>query len=178
MVGATGFEPATTCTPSKCATRLRYAPARNCGGSVVASAPDDVNGKGELLRAVERVLQHLRRAERQHLARADLDLLAGLRIASHARLFLAHHEVAEAGKLDLLTLLQRVLQGVEHHLDHLGRLLLGEPDLAADAFDDVGFSHARNPTRAPPSGSNTKGNGHICRHILPPPTWSRTALPL
>jgi hypothetical protein len=25
-VGATGFEPATTCTPSKCATRLRYAP--------------------------------------------------------------------------------------------------------------------------------------------------------
>ncbi len=27
MVGATGFEPATTCTPSKCATRLRYAPA-------------------------------------------------------------------------------------------------------------------------------------------------------
>jgi integrase len=29
MVGATGFEPATTCTPSKCATRLRYAPARS-----------------------------------------------------------------------------------------------------------------------------------------------------
>jgi integrase len=28
MVGATGFEPATTCTPSKCATRLRYAPIR------------------------------------------------------------------------------------------------------------------------------------------------------
>jgi len=27
LVGATGFEPATTCTPSKCATRLRYAPA-------------------------------------------------------------------------------------------------------------------------------------------------------
>ena len=26
MVGATGFEPATTCTPSKCATRLRHAP--------------------------------------------------------------------------------------------------------------------------------------------------------
>src|ERR1700693_1602033 len=26
MVGATGFEPAPTCTPSKCATSLRYAP--------------------------------------------------------------------------------------------------------------------------------------------------------
>ena len=28
MVGTAGFEPATTCTPSKCATRLRYVPAR------------------------------------------------------------------------------------------------------------------------------------------------------
>ena len=26
VVGVTGFEPATTCTPSKCATRLRYTP--------------------------------------------------------------------------------------------------------------------------------------------------------
>ena len=26
MVGMTGFEPATTCTPCKCATRLRYIP--------------------------------------------------------------------------------------------------------------------------------------------------------
>lgn len=25
-IGATGFEPATTCTPYKCATKLRYAP--------------------------------------------------------------------------------------------------------------------------------------------------------
>ena len=32
LVGATGFEPATTCTPSKCATRLRYAPTLwECG---------------------------------------------------------------------------------------------------------------------------------------------------
>src|SRR4030067_648064 len=28
MVGATGLEPATPCTPCKCATRLRYAPTR------------------------------------------------------------------------------------------------------------------------------------------------------
>ena len=26
MVGASGFEPETTCPPDKCATRLRYAP--------------------------------------------------------------------------------------------------------------------------------------------------------
>ena len=45
MVGATGFEPATTCTPSKCATRLRYAPARttNCGACVLTPAPGLVN---------------------------------------------------------------------------------------------------------------------------------------
>jgi hypothetical protein len=27
LVGTAGFEPTTTCTPSKCATRLRYVPA-------------------------------------------------------------------------------------------------------------------------------------------------------
>lgn len=28
MVGTAGFEPTTPCTPSKCATRLRYVPNR------------------------------------------------------------------------------------------------------------------------------------------------------
>ena len=28
MVGATGFEPATSCSQSKCSTRLSYAPTR------------------------------------------------------------------------------------------------------------------------------------------------------
>jgi hypothetical protein len=39
LVGARGFEPPTTCTPCRCATRLRYAPRR-------ASVPDcQVAGK-------------------------------------------------------------------------------------------------------------------------------------
>jgi hypothetical protein len=29
LVGATGFEPATPCTPSKCATKLRHAPTED-----------------------------------------------------------------------------------------------------------------------------------------------------
>src|ERR1051325_87363 len=29
LVGTTGFEPATPCTPSRCATRLRYVPTKN-----------------------------------------------------------------------------------------------------------------------------------------------------
>ena len=31
MVGATGFEPATPCTPCRCATKLRYAPTEDEG---------------------------------------------------------------------------------------------------------------------------------------------------
>src|SRR5690606_38762590 len=115
LVGATGFEPATTCTPSKCATRLRYAPrtarvaARSCG--VMPSGlgkvknyphPDRFRASSgrlaELLIVVvvlhdvvgatrdpvQRVLEDLARAEGQHAARRDLDLLAGLRVAAHA----------------------------------------------------------------------------------------------
>ena len=35
MVGETGFEPATLCSQSRCATRLRYSPT---GGLVAAEA--------------------------------------------------------------------------------------------------------------------------------------------
>src|SRR6267143_4028444 len=174
MVGATGFEPATTCTPSKCATRLRYAPAlprqlgvprrqrgrgkyhpprapstrrrvsrRRAGGAALRAMR---SGSGAV-RGIQRVLQHLRRAERQHAARADLDLLACLGIAAHARALLADDEVAEAGELDLLPLLERVLDGVEHHLDDLGALLLGEPDLLAHALDHVGLGHGKDDSR-------------------------------
>ena len=37
LVGTAGFEPATPCTPSKCATRLRYVP-------IVAAVADDGAG--------------------------------------------------------------------------------------------------------------------------------------
>src|SRR6185312_11220825 len=100
LVGATGVEPATTCTPSKCATRLRYAPSRykrarvfrtraegcqrdpRCG---LFSAVRDRRRRGRLaavlrlaalVEAVEHVLQHLAGAEGEHAPRGDLDLLA------------------------------------------------------------------------------------------------------
>src|SRR5438067_10799955 len=104
---------------------------------------------------IESVLQHLRRPEGQHAARADLDLLACLRVAADAGLLVAHDEVAKARQLDLLAFLKRVLDGVEHHLDDLGALLLGEPDLLAHALDHVGLGHEPTivePTR--PSQSN------------------------
>src|SRR3954462_4812390 len=98
--------------------------------------------KNEPWLLVAGVFQHLRRAEGQHLARADLDLLPGLRVAADARLLLADHEVTETRELDLLSALQGVLERVENHLDYLGGLLLGKPNLVAHALDDVGFGHA------------------------------------
>ncbi len=42
MVGATGFEPVTTRTPSVCATRLRYAPTM-VGGRAKSIITTEVN---------------------------------------------------------------------------------------------------------------------------------------
>src|SRR5438067_2791960 len=141
LVGRTGFEPATTCTPSKCATRLRYATARVQRGQRRNIGPwsRQSRASGAL---VQSVLQHLRGPERQDAAGGDLDLLSGLRVATDAGLLLTHHEVPEPGKLDLFAALQRVLQRVENHLDDLGGFLLGEPDFAANAVDDVSLGHA------------------------------------
>src|SRR4051794_2052621 len=99
---------------------------------------------------VERVLEHLARLERQHATRADRDLLASLRVATRARVLVAHHEVAEAGDLDLLALFQGLLDGVEDALDDLGRFLLGKaPDLLVDRLDDIGLGHIK-PIRQKP----------------------------
>src|ERR1700675_4524440 len=117
--------------------------------------------EGELRRLVQRVLQDLRGPEREHAPGGDLDLLSGLRVAADARLLLAHDEVAEPGKLDLFAALQRVLQRVEDHLDDLRGFLLGEPDLAAHAVDDVSLCHGKNDTRTAPTRSNPEGIGAV-----------------
>ena len=49
--------------------------------------------------------------------------------------------------LDLLAALERLLDGVEDHLDDLGGLLLGEAHLLVDALDDVGLGHGLAPVR-------------------------------
>ena len=79
---------------------------------------------------------------------ADLDLLAGLGIAAHAGLLVPNDEVAEILLIfDLLAALQRFLDGVKHHLDDLGGLLLGEAHLLVNALDDVGLGHGLAPRR-------------------------------
>src|SRR3954451_3323526 len=91
---------------------------------------------------VEDVLQNLARLEGQHAARADGDLLASLGVAPGTRVLVAHHEVPEAGDLDLLPALQRLLDRVEHGLDDLRGLLLREPThLLVDVLNNVGLRH-------------------------------------
>src|SRR5690349_20500197 len=124
MVGATGFEPATTCTPSKCATRLRHAPLRHELGPYAHQSADRqanfAKGLGLAFAAlgalfsgvvilglvgeirvarvplVEGTLQHLARAEGEHPACGDLNLLTCLRVAAHAGLLLPDLEIHEA----------------------------------------------------------------------------------
>src|SRR6185312_10640013 len=91
---------------------------------------------------VEDVLEDLARLEGQHAARADGDLLAGLGIAPGARVLVAHHEVPEPGDLDLLPALERLLDRVEHRLDDLGGLFLGEAThLLVDVLNNVRLRH-------------------------------------
>src|SRR6185503_7247280 len=92
---------------------------------------------------VENVLEDLAGLERQHAPRADRDLLAGLRVPPRARVLVTHHEVAEAGDLDLLPALQGFLDGVEHGLDDLRGFFLGKAaDLLVDILNDVGLRHS------------------------------------
>src|SRR5574341_2364813 len=70
-------------------------------------------GGGGLGREVEGVLQDLARTEGQHAPRADLDLLAGLGVATDARLLVSNDEVPEAADLDLLAALEG-LRSEEH----------------------------------------------------------------
>src|SRR5205807_2237396 len=92
--------------------------------------------------AVERVLEDLARLERQHAPRADRDLLPGLRVAARARVLVTNDEVPEAGDLDLLSALERLLDGVENRLDDLGSFLLRESaDLLVHVLNNVGLRH-------------------------------------
>ncbi len=44
MVGARGFEPPTTSTPRRCATRLRYAPSIVCAERRAGPLPPPISG--------------------------------------------------------------------------------------------------------------------------------------
>jgi len=54
MVGAAGFEPATLCSQSRCATRLRYTPKPNPDAGRATMLPPERQGRGPATTAVGR----------------------------------------------------------------------------------------------------------------------------
>src|SRR5262249_8556204 len=77
---------------------------RERGTSVPARRPTPLGGDGPP--RSDRFLQFLGGAERDLLARLDLNRFAGRRIASHARRALAHLQDAEPADPDAVALLQ------------------------------------------------------------------------
>src|SRR5213080_4374612 len=73
--------------------------------------------------AEHRVLEGLRDREANLLARGNLDGLAGLRVAPHARLHLAQAEDAEARDLDRFALLHGLDHGIDDGRENLVDLL-------------------------------------------------------
>src|SRR5437879_12665700 len=78
---------------------------------------------GTASEALDGFLQFLGGAERDLLARLDLDRLAGRRVAAHARGALAHLQDAEAADADAVALLEVLDDEVDHVVeDQLGGL--------------------------------------------------------
>src|SRR5512140_868424 len=87
-------------------------------------------------------LQDLAGTERQHAARGDFDVVAGLRIASLPRALVAQGEISEAGNLDLVTLLEADLHRFEDLFHDVLRFLLGETtNFFVNDLDQVRFRH-------------------------------------
>src|SRR4051812_3991831 len=66
MVGATGFEPATLCSQSRCATRLRYAPTAGIVSGSGWNAPHRTPARPWKLRAGKRGALDGRLDEQEH----------------------------------------------------------------------------------------------------------------
>src|SRR5659263_354745 len=123
----------------------------NLSGIWVAVTPSP-DASGRLDRFVDVGLQDLAGTERQHTARRDFDVVAGLRIAPLPRALVAQGEVSEAGNLDLVTLFEASLHRFEDLLHDVLRFLLGETtDFFVNDLNQVRFRHVASygPSRGP-----------------------------
>src|SRR5438552_11982092 len=89
-------------------------------------------------------LETLRRLEREDPPGRDLDLVARLRVAAFARGLPAEPEVPEPDDLHVAPLLEGADHGVEHRLDHRGRLPLGEA-MRSHRVDEVILGQRDHP---------------------------------
>src|SRR5258705_2176631 len=114
-------------------------PKRSRASSPGAGRARYASPSGSLLLAKHRVLEALGEPELHHALRGDLDGLAGLGVAAHARLAVGEDQTPEAGDdEDVLRLLGREREELIHQLDHL---LLGEVGLLGEVADDGGLGH-------------------------------------
>ena len=100
---------------------------------------------------VDQLLQLLAGLEVRHLLRRHIHLVAGLGIASLARLAPPQAEAAESAQLDLLAAMQRVDDALEHRVDDDLGVLLGEVRHARDFLDQLRLRHAAGVHESLPS---------------------------
>src|SRR5213595_1173255 len=84
-------------------------------------------------------LELLAGVEGDDTARADGNLLAGLRVAPGPLRLVAQLEVAEARKLDAFAALERSANLLEERLDHVLRLALVQADLLEKEVRQLGL---------------------------------------
>jgi hypothetical protein len=96
---------------------------------------------GTLLGGVQRLPQDLTGFESQDPPGGNLDFAAGLGVPSFPGTFLADHEIAEAGDLDLLPVFQGLLHEVENQVHDLRRFLTGEANFFINRFYEIRFGH-------------------------------------
>src|SRR4051794_28034732 len=89
-------------------------------------------------------LQFLPRTESHNASRADGNLLARFRVASRTLVFIAQVEIAEAGKLDLFAVGERMSHFLEEQVDEFARFAFVEAQLIEQRLSHLRFrqSHA------------------------------------
>src|SRR5262249_20454298 len=97
--------------------------------------------------AVDELAQSLSYLEERHPLLRDVDTRPGFGIAALARVAVADPEAAEASKLDLVALRQRIRNVVEDRVDDCFRLLLGQARDLRNLVDQVGFRHRLLPSQ-------------------------------
>src|SRR4029079_11218498 len=92
-------------------------------------------------RAFDCLLQTRAGAEPGHLARRDLDPLAGLWVHALTGTTVGDRELAEAGEVDVSTPLQDLFDGLEHCVDGLVGLTLPQTRAVSHLVHELGLRH-------------------------------------
>ena len=99
--------------------------------------------------AVDHVLQLLAGLEERNLLGGNFDAVAGLGVASHARLALPGAEAAEAADLNLVARAQRAHHALKDCFDNDFAVLAGQFRQAGHFVDQICLGHCCSPLARP-----------------------------